>query len=308
MTRTAPISRRSIPPTGAAEARCAGDLARAAMAVGRLDECVAAMGQGAAARLALREVEAMLWAAGTPLAAEEIGRDLADARAGADLGAMRAARWALRRLEGQGALDDLRGFLGLHRTDAPGLDDRLAPRPQGADFDAATAGFAEAMRGMAGAHPLRRGAFARLAWRLSDLSQDGDVIEAAVWSGRAMAADCAALAFVPMGATGRRLWPGGAGPDRLQAHLRAVATGADLIRLRDWAGRAMAATAKIKGDSAARIIAALTAHPVALTADVAAAAGVSRDSAERLLARMAGMGLVREVTGARRFRLWAAGV
>lgn len=42
------------------------------------------------------------------------------------------------------------------------------------------------------------------------------------------------------------------------------------------------------------------------TAMVATAAGSSRDTAERLLARMAASGLVRELTGARRFRLWAA--
>ncbi len=36
------------------------------------------------------------------------------------------------------------------------------------------------------------------------------------------------------------------------------------------------------------------------------AAGISRDTAERLLARMQDMGLVREITGASRFRIWAA--
>ncbi|MDF3607057.1 hypothetical protein PE067_13495 [Paracoccus sp. DMF-8] len=43
-----------------------------------------------------------------------------------------------------------------------------------------------------------------------------------------------------------------------------------------------------------------------LTADVATRAGVSRITAERLLARMQAMGLIREATGATRYRLWAA--
>ena len=35
---------------------------------------------------------------------------------------------------------------------------------------------------------------------------------------------------------------------------------------------------------------------------------ISRDTAERLLARLERMGLVREATGTRRFRLWAAAI
>jgi len=64
----------------AAQGRQATALARAAMAVGQLDMVVAqvaqerAQRQGILERLALREVEAMTWAAGTPLSAEEIGR------------------------------------------------------------------------------------------------------------------------------------------------------------------------------------------------------------------------------------------
>ena len=97
-----------------AEAGQAAELARAAFALGRLEGAVAALEPearaGANRRLALIEVEAMLWAQGTPLRREEIGRDLMEARAGADLEAMRLARWGIRRLEGQGDARDLRGF------------------------------------------------------------------------------------------------------------------------------------------------------------------------------------------------------
>jgi DNA-binding IclR family transcriptional regulator len=81
-----------------------------------------------------------------------------------------------------------------------------------------------------------------------------------------------------------------------------------LDRLTDWAQAAREATAAIKGQNPARIIAALAAHPILHTAQVEDLAGISRDTAERLLSRMRGMGLVREITGARRFRLWAAAV
>ncbi|MDO5703557.1 MAG: helix-turn-helix domain-containing protein [Paracoccus sp. (in: a-proteobacteria)] len=296
----------------AAQGALAPELAAAAFAVGRLDELAAAMGQGMATRLALIEVEAMLWAAGTPVPQEDIGRERMAARAGADLDAMALARWAVRRLEGQGGLADLRGFLGLHRAEAPGLDDALTLRPAGEGFDAAASEFGAAMAQAGALHPIARGAYARLVWRLAGLSPVEDVVEGAVWAGRAMAERCGALSFLPMGAAGRRVWTRGGPPEvRLAAHLRAVTEGAEaarlwLIRLRDWALRAKSATARIKGDSAARIIEALLRHPLALTATIETEAGISRDTAERLLARMQIMGLVREVTGTRRFRIWGA--
>lgn len=90
-----------------AQAAQALPLADAAAALGQLDATLAAMDPTAAAgsvtRLALTEAEAMLWAYGIVLPREEIGRDALDARASSDPEAMRLARWALRRLEGQGA-------------------------------------------------------------------------------------------------------------------------------------------------------------------------------------------------------------
>ena len=297
----------------AAQANAAADLARAAMAVGRLDEAAAAMGQGAPDRLALLEVEAMLWAAGTPIRREQIGRDLARAPTGADLHAHRQARWALRRLGGQGALHDLRDFLGLHRTGQPGLAETLAPRPMGVAFDNAAASFGETMDRIADAHPFTRGAFACQVWRLADLSPGNDLVEAATWSARAMAADCGTLHFVGLGAFGRKIWHGAAPvADRLRDHYRAIADAATaaratLRRLADWETGARAASARIKGDTPARVIAALLARPLSTTEDVATAAAVSRDTAERMLARLTALGIAREVTATRRFRLWAAG-
>jgi len=80
-----------------------------------------------------------------------------------------------------------------------------------------------------------------------------------------------------------------------------------LKRVSDWADRARRETAGIKGDNPARVIAGLAAHPLMSTAMVETATGISRDTAERLLARMQAMGLLREITGARRFRLWSVG-
>ncbi|MBA4491575.1 hypothetical protein [Paracoccus sp. S1E-3] len=300
-----------------AQGDCALELARAAMAVGRLDALVAAMGpgmgQGAIARLALSETTELLWTAGTPVPADELARDLAEARAGTDLAALQQGRWAMRRLAGQGDTTDLRSFLGLHRVqsdDAP--RDALGLRLQGEDFDAEARGFQERMAGMQDLHPIAQGAFARTAWALTDLSPEGDLLEGAAWSARTMAADCLTLPFAPLGRAGRRVLRRGGPPEaRLRDHCVAVTDAAtasrqDLLRLQGWAERAARMTAAIKGYDPGKIIAALITHPQALTATIETTAGISRDTAERLLTRMQAMGLVREITGTRRFRIWSA--
>ena len=48
------------------------------------------------------------------------------------------------------------------------------------------------------------------------------------------------------------------------------------------------------------------AHPLMSAPMIEENCAISRDTAERLLARMTRMGLLREATGTRRFRLWAA--
>lgn len=301
----------------AGQGDCAAALASAAMAVGQLDQVAATMGQGADARLAAMETEALLWMAGTPVAADELARDLVDARAGTDIGALQRARWAIRRLSGQGEPRDLRRFLGLHaRSDGRTLgipaDRGFVARLPDEDFDEAAAELMRDMNGQGALHPIARGAWARTAWTLADLSPEGDVIEAAVWAARVMAEGCTTLPFVPLGRAWRRVRQHSGSPvDRLREHCRAVREGATaarqvLLRLQAWAERATAMTAPIKGSSAAKVIGTLTAHPQALTATIEREAGISRDTAERMLVRMQGMGLVREITGTKRFRVWSA--
>lgn len=271
--------------------------------------------RGAITRLAMIEVEAMGWAAGRPIAADELGRDLMDARAGTDLAALHRARWAIARLQGRGRPDDLRGFLGLHRTDNADPCAPVTLRPGGAAFDAAAAEFGMGLAALADSHALIRAAYGSLLWRLADLSVEGEVIEPACWAARVIAEDCEAALFAPMAMAGRRLWIGGGGTptERLSVWCDTVAHGAEasrqvIMRISRWSTQALRATAQIRGDNPARVIAALAARPLMPTAMVATDAGISRDTAERLLTRMAAMGLLREITGARRFRLWTAAV
>lgn len=299
----------------AAQARL---LAEAAQELGRLDATLAALpeaeAQGARQRLALEETEAMLWAEGLVLRRDEIGRDLMGARVGSDPEAMRLARWTLRRLEGQGNLADLPGFLGLHRrqTSSDVADAALSVRPRGADFDAAGQEFLDVLSHAADLHPLSRGPLTLMLWRLAGLSPPERIAEAATWSARHMAAECDCLRFVPLGRHGRRVWTAYGPPaDRLSAHLEAVRLGAQEARqavrqISRWTVSARAATAGIKGANPARVIAVLAARPLVSAMQVEAEAGVSRMTAERMLNRLAQMGLTREVTGGSRFRFWTA--
>ena len=291
----------------AAQAGLAVKLARAAQALGALEATLDG-DVGMIRRLALAEVEAMLWTEGTPLAREEIGRDLMAARAGSDPQVLAKARWALRRLEGQADPQQLRAFLGLHRVDhaAP------AGRATGDAFDA-TARELLARLDDAGLHPLTRAAMAVALWPLAGLSDPEDVAEAATFAARIAAADLTALPFAPMGQAGRRVWrsQGGSVAARLDRWLDAVAAGArharaEALRLDGWAARAQTEVAHLKGCAPARVIAALRATPLMTTEMVAQQIGASRDTAERVLARLHGTGLIREVTGTRRFRLWSA--
>lgn len=306
----------------AAQAELAVPLAGAALAAGRLEARLSLMAPparaGATRRLALIEIEEMLRAQGTPLSREEIGLDAMAAKVGSDLTAMAQARWALRRLEGQADPTSLRDFLALHRSEDRGMGDPADPvwsdRPTGEAFDAGAAEYLDGMAELSGLHPLTRAPAARMLWRLADLSPDSAAIEAAVWAARDMARASPDLSFLPLGRHGRAIWADGGPPaQRLSRHLAAVTQGAaDACRMLDritgWARDARDATAPIKGKNPARIIAALAAHPVLHTAQVEDVAGISRDTAERLLSRMQAMGLIREITGARRFRLWAAAV
>ncbi|MDP5220852.1 helix-turn-helix domain-containing protein [Ruegeria sp. 2205SS24-7] len=293
----------------AAQGKHAPELARAALAVGQLDMLVAQIGPGALERLALREVEALVWAAGTPVSVEEIGRDQLQARATTDLGALQQTRWAVRRLMGEGPAEYLRAFLGLHRVETSDLAHGLRARITGEMFDEAAAEFQTRVAGLTEAHAFTRAAFARNLWRLSELSLEEDQIEGPVWAARLMAQGCQTLTFVPLGQGARQVQSAGA--RQLGAYLNVIESGAtaarvELQRLTVWRDRAREHTNFIRGNNPARIIDALVVKPMATTEMIEKAAGVSRDTAERLLARMADMDLAREVTGASRFRIWSA--
>lgn len=79
-----------------------------------------------------------------------------------------------------------------------------------------------------------------------------------------------------------------------------------LERLAAWRARAEAETADLQGRTPARLIAALAAQPMLGAAQAEAETGASRAAVQRNLDLLVARGLVREVTGQGRFRVWAA--
>lgn len=304
----------AIAPWLAAQRDLALPLAQTAMALGRLDADLAAMAvpmrEGALRRLALVQVEAILWAQGMALSQDQIGRDLMDARSDADLHAMRFARWAMRRLEGQGAQSDLRAFLGLNIRQVPGSD--FAIRATGQDFDGQAADFLQLHHRAGGLHPLARAPYLRMGWRIAGLSPPELEGEGMIWTLRDMVLGCEALVFAPLGRQIRRQWlAGGTAHDRMQSHLAATTDALRearqlLGRLGAWQRQAREATAHIKGSNAAKVIAVLAARPLLSASMIETDTGLSRITAERLLNRLHELGQIREVTGSKRFRLWTA--
>lgn len=79
-----------------------------------------------------------------------------------------------------------------------------------------------------------------------------------------------------------------------------------LERLAQWRERTEAETADLQGRTPTRLIAALAAHPMLAAPQAEAETGASRAAVQRNLDVLQDRGLVREVTGQGRFRVWAA--
>lgn len=300
----------------AAEASLAPELARAAAELARLDALVEQSGEGMVLRLALIESEAIILAEGGRIRRESIGRDMMGRATTPDMHAdMGRARWALRRLPLRPAAPQgLREFLGLHEAESNvDIPDAARLRPIGPEFDAAEHEFHAGMHDIIGSHPITQAAFGFRLWQLAGISPAGVIAEPAVAAGRIAAQDNRQLGFAPLAST-RSVWVSGGSPqERLTRWITATRNGAmtaqmTVRRVDDWANQTKNVVAHWKGDTPMRMVDALRARPLLSTEDVATQCNVSRDSAERQLARMLESGLIRELTGQGRFRLWSATV
>ncbi len=291
-----------------AEAALGRGLADAAAAFARLDERLRARGPDAGAaveRLAQAAALDLLRREGTRLSPDRLALWLVDrAASGEDGPDVARAGWAARRLAGgAGALlgpASLRRFLGL----AAGAED-AEQRAR----EALLADWAARVRALRAAHRLTQAAYARSAWRALGLSRPGAAVEPGVAAMTLAArAGRGGAPFAPLGR------PGPEGPDpkaRLAGWLASVEAGAGAAlltveRLTEWEARARAGAGDLSGRTPPRLID-LLARRFAVSGPAAAeACGVSVSAAVRNLALLERRGLLREMTGQGRFRLWSA--
>ncbi|WP_118137256.1 helix-turn-helix domain-containing protein [Oceanicella sp. SM1341] len=299
-------------PWAAAERQMPRRLARVAALLARLDERLGGAG-AMPARLAEEEAVALARADGARLALEAFLLWRHGAPAGGTApGALLAAGWAARRLTGAApeigaGAAGLRRFLGHDGSETDLALRPLLRRPTGADWDAEAEAWSQEMAGLAALHPLTRGAAALALWHGHGLGGAGAVLEGTVLAARIAAADQARARFLPLGDAPRAAGPGpearlAAFLERAEARLEPVLAG--LARRADWAGLARTRAAALPGRlplAAAELIAAEHLVSANLLRD---RLGVSQQAANAVLRRFEELGLVREMSGQKRYRLW----
>jgi hypothetical protein len=293
----------------AAEAALAADLAELAFDTGRLAERLVMAGPGAVQRLALEEAASLSWWTGDRVTGDRLalwlGYRIGAAGEGGE-GLIRTA-WAARRLmapagqgtgRGRGLAALLEATLGEEGRTDPGMIEDVSVE----------------MAALEGASAVTRGCALMQLWRSLDERPDHlRGLEAAV-IGMRLAAEQGALPFLPLSLTGFSALTASGGPEaRLSgwiagAHRAVLAALMRLERLAAWQARALAEIADLSGRTPARLIAALAEQPMLAAPQAEAETGASRAAVQRNLDVLVARGLIREITGQGRFRVWAAKV
>lgn len=290
-----------------AEAACAAGLARMAGRLGALDDRLRRGPEGWRHRLALIEAADLSWFVGDRVSSDRLALWISLRLSGVqdDTSALARVGWAVRRLTGgPGPEVDLFGF--LDRRDPETIAD-------GAELfaDRASA-WLEMMRAGRALHPISRACMGFHLWSLAGLGQPGDRMEAAVTAGRIAASEGRGAVFAPLamgGAAGLRA--GGAPAERLVRWLDGMETAclAAMRQLDDieaWSARAQATTGVLSGKTPPALCRVLTEWPLVSAPMAEQLTGASRAAVQRNLAWMEVQGLIREVTGQGRFRMWKA--
>lgn len=268
---------------------------------GRLAERVRVAGPCAVWRLALDEATSLSWWTGDRIGADRLAL-WTSYRIGAseeDGGGLIRTAWAARRLAataGQGG--GLQGLVAATLGEEGRINEGLV------------ADAAAELEPLAGSTAIKRGAALFHLWRSLDERPDHlRNLEAGVLGARI--AGQGALPFLPLALAGFEALTAGGSPEaRLSAwitgaHRAALAALMALDRLAGWRARAEAETKDLSGRTAVRLIAALAAYPMIAAPQAEAETGTSRAAVQRNLSLLVSRGLIREVTGQGRFRVWA---
>lgn len=290
-----------------AEAGRAARLARVAGRLGALDDRLRRGPGGWRHRLALIEAADLSWFVGDRIGPDRLALWISMRLSGVqdDTAALARVGWAVRRLTGGPRPEvDLSAF--LDRRDPENLGDDAEP------FADRAGGWLDLMAQAADLHPITRACMGLHLWSLAGLAQHGDRMEAAVTAARIAASEGKGAVFAPLamgGAGGLRV--GGPPAERLGRWLDGMET-ASLTAMRHlddieaWSARAKAEMTTLSGRTPPSLRAVLTEWPLVSAPMAEALTGASRAAVQRNLAWMEARGLIREMTGQGRYRMWRA--
>ena len=288
-----------------AEAGHAARLARVAGRLGALDDRLKRGPEGWRHRLALIEGADLSWFVGDRLRPDRLALWISMRLSGVqdETGALARVGWMVRRLSGgPGPEVDLSAF--LDRRDPENMADEAEP------FADRAGGWLELMAQAVDLHPITRACMGFHLWSLAGLGQHGDRMEAAVTAARIAASEGKGAVFAPlaMGAAGG-LRAGGPPADRLARWLdgmeKACLTAMrHLDDIEAWTARAETEMSSLSGKTPPALRSVLTEWPLVSAPMAEALTGASRAAIQRNFAWMETRGLIREVTGQGRFRMW----
>lgn len=289
-------------------------LVRAAEAVARFGARLQALPSDVVERVALQSVAAILRSEGVWLKPEQIALFRA-LRISPEDGTrdLERASWAVRRLIAmRGAApveDDLRAFLGRRkvqeRQSLPNED-----RALGEELDVAGADWSEKMGDVGDVHALTRAACGLFLWRRLQITAPDEALEPMVAAALIGAAGQAPFLPVPEGVAPlhmRAKTP----QEALESFYQAAEQGAltallEVERLLVWRAKAREATGDLSGRTPRSLVETALRFPVFSAELAARLADCAPMSARRNLKLFEDRGLLREVTGQKRYRFWSA--
>ena len=288
-----------------AEAGNAARLARVAGRIGALDDRLKRGAEGIGHRLALIEAADLSWFIGDRVGPDRLALWISMRLSGVqdDTGALVHVGWAVRRLTGgPGPEDDLSAF--LDRRDPEIFGDEAEP------FADRASGWLDLMADAADLHPITRACMGFHLWSLAGLGLQSNLMEATVTAARIVASEGKGAVFAPLamgGAGGLRA--GGPPTERFARWLEGMETAclAAMRHLDDieaWSSRAETEMTALTGKTPPALRALLSEWPLVSAPMAEALTGISRAAVQRNLAWMEARGLIREVTGQGRYRMW----
>ena len=197
---------------------------------------------------------------------------------------------------------DLSAF--LDRRDPENMANEAEP------FADRAGGWLDLMAQAADLHPITRACMGYHLWSLAGLGQQGDRMEAAVTAARIAASEGKGAVFAPLamgGAGGLRA--GGPPADRLARWLDGMETAClnamrHLDDIEAWSARAETMMTPLSGRTPPALRTVLTEWPLVSAPMAETMTGTSRAAVQRNLAWLETHGLIREVTGQGRYRMW----